>query len=294
MPRHCSFKPSIIIPVYNDAQGVNTTLESLFNSTNQDAQVVVVDNDSIDETPAIVAEYARVQDHLTLIFERDIQSSYAARNTGIEYADGDIICFLDADQRVTDGWLEAALAQLDAKDAHYLAPNIELEAPENPTRTAQYNQVSGFPIEDFLEHHKYAPTSCLFVTRELLEDVGHFDERLVSGGDLEFGNRVYDAGYDLVFAPDSTVIHPARADFRSLWKRNVRIGRGHCQLQRYYPDRYGRVGIPPRPSGIRTDQYDGSLHPLVYRSIALSMTGARGVGYGRECLSVLADRIRNR
>jgi len=285
---------SIVIPVYNDPGGIGTTLETLLARTHEAVEIVVVDNGSDDETPEVVAGYANGSKHPKLIFERDIQSSYAARNTGIEYANADIICFLDADQRVTDGWLEAALAQLDAKDAHYLAPNIELETPENPTRTAQYNQVSGFPIEDFLEYHQYAPTSCLFVTRELLEDVGHFDERLVSGGDLEFGNRVYDAGYDLVFAPDSTVIHPARADFRSLWKRNVRIGRGHCQLQRYYPDRYGRVGIPPRPSGIRTDQYDGSLHPLVYRSIALSMTGARGVGYGRECLSVLADRIRNR
>jgi len=288
---------SVVIPAYNDPKGVGITLESLLSTANTThLEIIVVDNNSTDETPDIAAKYATEYDYIHLEHERSIQSSYAARNTGIEHAssESDVICFLDADQRVTEGWLEAALSRLQSENAHYLAPNIELETPENPTRTAQYNQVSGFPIEDFLEHHKYAPTSCLFVTRELLEDVGHFDERLVSGGDLEFGNRVYDAGYDLVFAPDSTVIHPARADFRSLWKRNVRIGRGHCQLQRYYPDRYGRVGIPPRPSGIRNDQYDGSLHPLVYRSISLSMTGARGVGYGRECLAVLADRVRNR
>ncbi|MFP8890035.1 glycosyltransferase [Natrialbaceae archaeon A-CW2] len=292
----CARDPSVVIPVYNDLKGIRRTLDTLLGYIQSKPEIIVVDNNSTDETPDIAAKYAVEHDHIHLEHETDIQSSYAARNTGIEHAssESDVICFLDADQRVTEGWLEAALSRLQSENAHYLAPNIELEAPENPTRTAQYNRISGFPIEDFLEHHHYAPTSCLFVTRELLEDVGHFDKRLVSGGDLEFGNRVYDAGYDLVFAPESTVIHPTRANFRSLWRRNVRIGRGHCQLQRYYPERYGRVGIPPRPSGIRNEQYDGSLHPLVYRSISFSMTGARGVGYTRECLSILADRARSR
>ncbi len=283
---------SVVIPVYNDPEGIDTTLDSLVSATNVDVEIVVVDNSSTDQTPEIVAEYAAEYDHVELVFEREVQSSYAARNTGIEHATGDIICFLDADQRVAEGWLEAALTRLEETDAHYVAPNVSLEAPDNPSAISQYNLVSGFPIEGFLEQHHYAPTSCLFVTRELLEAVGDFDERLISGGDLEFGNRVYDAGYDLVYAPDSEVLHPTRNTVGALVGRNVRIGRGHCQLQRYYPERYGRVGVPPRPSGIRREQYDESMNQLFYTAIALAMTAARGVGYYRECLRLVGDRIR--
>ncbi|EMA35336.1 glycosyltransferase [Halobiforma nitratireducens] len=283
---------SIIIPVYNDARGIDRTLRSLLSRPSRDIEIVVVDNDSSDDTPTVVDNYTHAHEEVSLVFERDVQSSYAARNTGIDHAESDRLCFLDADQRVTDGWLENSIDRLTDRGTHYLAPNVELEAPDDPSPVAQYNLVSGFPIEDFLEHHHYAPTSCLFVTRDLLEEVGQFDERLVSGGDLEFGNRVYRAGYDLEYAPESTVIHPTRDSFRSLFSRNVRIGRGHCQLQRYYPDRYGRVGIPPRPSGIRREQYDESMNRGLYTAISVAMTAARGFGYYRECSRILRDRLK--
>ena len=284
---------SIIVPIYNDPKGITTTLDSLLTHTTN-TEIFAVDNNSTDRTPEIIQDYAATHDRITHLTEDTIQSSYAARNTGIDHATGDILCFLDADQRVTDGWLETCVDYMLDNDVEYLAPNIELEAPENPSLTARYNLVSGFPIEQFLAEHRYAPTSCLFVTRELLDDIGRFDERLVSGGDLEFGNRAHEAGYELGFCPDATVIHPTRNSFESLFKRNIRIGKGHCQLQRYYPDRYGRVGIPPRPSGIREEQYDGSLNRGLYNAIALTMTAARGIGYYRESFLVLKHRLGRR
>ena len=282
---------SIIIPVYNDAEGVSQTVDSLLAHTGLKTEIILVDNDSTDRTSDIAGDYADKHEHVTLVFEREIQSSYAARNTGIDHATGDILCFLDADQRVTEGWLKTAVNYMLDNDVDYLAPNIELEVAPDPTLTARYNLVSGFPIEQFISEHHYAPTSCLFVTRELVDDIGRFDERLVSGGDLEFGNRAYAAGYDLNFCPDATVIHPTRNSFQALFGRNIRIGRGHCQLQQYHPDRYGRVGIPPRPSGIREQQYDGSLNRWLYNLIALSMTAAHGLGYYHECFSVLKTRL---
>jgi glycosyltransferase involved in cell wall biosynthesis len=282
---------SIIIPVYNDAEGLELTVGSLLAHTDPDAEIILVDNNSTDRTPEIAADYAADHDHITLVFEREIQSSYAARNTGIEQATGEILVFLDADQRVTDGWLTALVGCLDTAD--YVAPNIELDAGENPTLIGQYNKTTGFPIEDFLTYHRYAPTSCLAVRRELIDDVGEFDDRLISGGDLEFGNRVDRAGYEFAYCPASTVIHPTRNSFGALYERNVRIGRGHCQLQSVYPDRYGRVGIPPRPSDIRSQQYDNSQGRLLFTLLTVIMTATRGLGYYRECLAVWAGRLRN-
>ena len=280
---------SVVVPVYNDPEGVRSSLDSILEHTGTDqlAEIVVVDNDSTDETPAVVSEYAADSELVTLARETEIQSSYAARNTGIEQAEGDVLVFLDADVTVTEGWLETALDRLDTLDAHYLAPDVELGPPEPPTLAARYNHTTGFPIQDFIEQHNYAPTACLFVRRELIDEVGPFDERLVSGGDLEFGNRVYEAGYDLHYAPEITVSHPVRTSLPSLFRRNVRIGRGHCQLQRYHPERYGRVGIPPRPSGIRGQQYEGVKSRLTFGPVDLAMTATRGLGYYRECVSTL-------
>jgi len=295
---------SIIIPVYNNTEGVRQTVDSLITHTDSDAEIILVDNDSTDQTPEIAAEYAEQHDYILLAFERNIQSSYAARNTGVKHATGDIICFLDADQTVTNGWLETALETIDERNAHYLAPDVRLVEPDNSTLAGRYNTRTGFPISEFLDRHGYAPTSCLFVTSDLLEDVGTFDERLISGGDREFGNRVHNAGYELQYAPEIVVNHPARNSLQALMKRNLRIGRGHCQLQQHYPNRYGRVGIPPRPSGIHGDQIQTpdtkqtneknpkGIEGILFTLIAIGMTATRGVGYYREYLGLLAHRRR--
>ncbi|MES3518010.1 MAG: glycosyltransferase [Natronomonas sp.] len=305
MARVTTESTSIIVPVYNDPDGIRDTLDSILDHTDDRPEIIVVDNGSTDHTPAVVRSYVEEYPHVRLEHERAVQGSYAARNTGLEVASGDVVVFLDADQTVTDSWLETGLEALEARSGAYLAPDVRLSSPETPTLAGRYNRATGFPIEEFIERHGFAPTACLFVTRELIDDVGSFDERLVSGGDREFGNRVRSAGYDLHYAPEVVVYHPTRDSLRSLISRNLRIGRGHCQLQRYYPDRYGRVGIPPRPSGIHRDQLEvgrGSASSVADRFtgveralvslLGIGMTAVRGVGYYREALAVARGRVR--
>lgn len=276
---------SIIVPVYNDSNGLRETLSSVIEQTSyQPFELLVVDNNSIDDTPSVIEEFEAADDRIVGLQETDVQSSYAARNTGIDAARGDILVFLDADQTVTEGWLTTGIEYLLAQDTAYMAPNVQLDVPEEPSLAAQYNAATGFPIEGFIERQQYAPTACLFVTRSLIEDVGHFDERLISGGDMEFGQRVHAAGYEQQYCAPVVVRHPVRESLWALWRRNVRIGRGHCQLQRHYPERYGRVGIPPRPSGITGDQLQGLRATLTFGPIDLLLTAARAIGYYREAI----------
>ena len=92
---------TVVVPVYNDPDGITTTLDSLLaQSTDRDHEIVVVDNDSTDRTPEVVRSY--VDDHsshadrITLLHETEIQSSCAARNTGIRNTDAEILAFVDA------------------------------------------------------------------------------------------------------------------------------------------------------------------------------------------------------
>ncbi len=277
---------SVIIPVYNDPDGIQTTLESLRTQTSSNYQIVVVDNNSTDRTPEIVRAYEEDHDHLTLLHETEIQSSYAARNTGIRNIDSEILAFVDADMTVPDDWLESALQTLQTTDADYMGCHVELTHPDNPPLPARYDHHTGFPVEQYLESQHFAPTCCLFVRRTVFEDVGLFDHRLESGGDKEFGNRVHEAGYDLHFANDTTMYHPTRNSLHAHVKKDRRVGRGLCQLQRYHPDRYGTPGIPPRPSGIKHPDRD--LPPkdrLAFGALSRLLTAVRGLGYYEEYLT---------
>jgi|AntRauMinimDraft_3_1070383.scaffolds.fasta_scaffold02570_2 glycosyltransferase involved in cell wall biosynthesis len=274
---------SIIVPVYNDPEGVEITIRSIQPQLRETpARLIVVDNDSTDRTPDVVRSYAD-DDRITLLHESDIQSSYAARNTGVRHTDSEILAFVDADMTVPEDWLESALNEFQSSNADYMGCNVDLTLPEKPTLAARYDFHTGFPVEQYLKHHQFAPTCCLFARREVFEDVGLFDHRLTSGGDKEFGNRVHQAGYDMHFAENVTMYHPTRNSLRSHLKKDLRVGRGLCQLQRYHPNRYGTPGVPPRPSGIKQPDRELPLDDrFAFTALSTFLTSVRGIGYYTE------------
>ncbi len=278
---------STVIPVYNDPEGIQLTLQSLLtNKTDYDNEILVVDNNSTDNTLQLIQSYEQQHDNVTLLHETDIQSSYAARNTGIKHAKSDILAFVDADMTVPENWLQKALQAFESTEADYMGCNVELTLPEGPSLAARYDHHTGFPVKQYLKHQQFAPTCCLFVRRSVFDDVGLFDHRLISGGDKEFGNRVADAGYDLHFAEDVTMYHPTRNSLRALVNKDRRVGRGLCQLQRYHPERYGQPGIPPRPSGIKQPEKSLPLRDrLSFSILSTLLTGVRGLGYYQEYLT---------
>ncbi|GAB3313440.1 glycosyltransferase [Haloplanus salinarum] len=279
---------TIIVPVYNDPAGVARTIDSLSQcQLNDQWALTVVDNGSTDETAATIRCHTSGINTACYISENEIQSSYAARNTGIRNTDADVIAFLDADMTVSDDYFDRALTHLHENDLDYLGCRVDLTVPDGErTRTARYNAHTGFPVEQYLARHRYAPTCALFVRRAVFADVGLFDPRLISGGDMEFGNRVDAAGYDMGYCADAVVHHPVRSSFRSLYGKNVRVGRGHCQLQRYYPDRYGEPPIPPRHEPLDTEPVDLPLDDrLAFGALSTAMTAARASGYARELAS---------
>ncbi|WP_349253496.1 glycosyltransferase [Halobacterium salinarum] len=287
------YEPSVAVcvPVYNDPEGVRTTIESLRPQIDdRGVRLFVADNGSTDETPAIIREYAASNQSIVHLGEDCIQSSYAARNAAVRTAESEILAFVDADMTVPEGWLQDALQVFRSVEADYMGCNVELTLPEDPSPVARYDHHTGFPVEQYIEHQEFAPTCCLFVRREVFEDVGLFDHRLVSGGDKEFGNRVHDAGYGMHFAGDVTMFHPVRDSLSSLVRKDFRVGRGLCQLQRYHPERYGTPGVPPRPTGVKSP--DQSLPPadrLTFGALAKVMVGVRGLGYAREYLAARRD-----
>ena len=137
---------AVIVPVYQDPDGVAATLNSLLaQDTDHPFRIHVVDNDSTDRAPEVVRTYVDDYDPITSRRDTDVQSSYAARNTGIEHADADVFAFLDADVTVPTDWLDTALEAMEATDADYLGCAVDLDLPNRPTLAARFDQQTGVP-----------------------------------------------------------------------------------------------------------------------------------------------------
>lgn len=246
---------SIIIPVYNDPDGLAQTISSLREIIYDGAyEIIIVDNNSSDDTLSIATEFGNEKPYINVIVEEKVQSSYAARNRGIKHASGEILAFLDADMIVNSDWLSLLDEFYTSKNAHYVGCDVELYQPKNKnTLFGRYNIAEGFPVQMYIEEMNFAPTCCLSVRREVINDVGMFITHLESGGDKEFGNRVAAAGYPQHFADGITLYHPARISFQEHLSKAMRIGRGREQLyqttstQRGRPWYHLRNFMPPHP-----------------------------------------------
>lgn len=228
---------SVIIPVFNDPKGLQDTVNSLISQiTNKSYEIIIVDNNSTDNTATIAKLLSnKSPEKVFLHNEKNIQSSYAARNLGIIKSRGGIFCFIDADMTVGSDYINKVFNFFSAKDVEYVGCNVKLHTTVT-SLAAKYNVATGFPIETYIKKSHFCPTCSLCIRRNLIEKIGYFDERLISGGDWEFGNRAYKRGIIQVFASEITLLHPARTTFNSLTEKAKRIGRGLGQLAYYHPE----------------------------------------------------------
>ena len=96
---------SIIIPTYNRAEDLKRALQSVFDQTFTDWEVVVVDNHSIDNTDRLIESFNDPRIRLFKIHNEGVIA--ASRNLGLKHALGEYIAFLDSD----DWWLPKKLEE---------------------------------------------------------------------------------------------------------------------------------------------------------------------------------------
>lgn len=222
---------SIIIPVYNDNQSLALCLRALGRQTYpQDRyEIIVVDNNSQEDVNEVVINFERAK----LIHESQ-PGSYIARNRGLSVAQGDVIAFTDADCIPTPGWLEQGVSTLlSAPNVGLVAGHIDLFAQDinNPNPFELYEMLEmGFPQDKFIENGHFGVTANLFTFKHVIQAVGDFDKTLKSGGDKQWGQRVFQAGYQQLYAKDACIKHPTRNTWKDLNKRGTRIIGGRYDI----------------------------------------------------------------
>lgn len=223
---------SVIIPVFNDGERLKICLEALENQTypKDRYEVIVVNNGSDEDIESVVRPFEQA-----IATHENRPGSYAARNKGISLARGEVFAFTDADCIPAKEWIEKGVANLQrTPNCGLVAGKIELffKNPERPTAVELYDNIKlGFPQQKFVEESRYGATANLFTFRRIIEGVGLFDDTLKSSGDREWGQRVFAAGYQQVYAEDTCVSHPARYSWSELRKKIVRVIGGHQDLK---------------------------------------------------------------
>ncbi len=175
-------KASIIVTTYNSEGVIETQLQAIASQSGlSDVELIIADNGSTDATADIVARYRDRFPHFRTIDASDARGVSHARNVGAAASTGGYLLFLDHDDEVGEGWLEAVLAAL--AEYPFVAGRLEHHRL-NPDWTIGYrgveSQTTGLEEGDppFID---YAFGGTLGIRRSLHEAIGGFDEAFTRG-----------------------------------------------------------------------------------------------------------------
>lgn len=198
-------------------------------------EVIVVDDGSLDDTRDVVGEFEGVT-----VLEGPRRGPAAARNAGARVASTSLLCFVDADDVVGDGWAAAMVASLQEHEV--VTGPLDLASLNEPAWSGARGSSWGNALDRFEGAFPYASSCNLGIRRSVFDAIGGFDETLVVGEDLELSLRLSLAGHSIHFDDHAVVHYRTRATMRTLALQAFRYGRAAAE-----------VAARSRRAGLRTN-----------------------------------------
>ncbi|WP_435362194.1 glycosyltransferase family 2 protein [Haloarchaeobius sp. DFWS5] len=204
-------KVSVVIPTYNRADSVTRAIDSVLTQTVDDVECIVVDDASTDDTQAVLEQYEDEQRVRTLLHEVN-QGGNAARNTGLDAAEGEYVALLDSDDEWKPRKLERQLERLENEDEDWVAAYCDWEYQLGDASGSVKRRIADllatlddgdYPteggkevlVEEILADRLHTGAgSTLIVKTDVAREVDGFDEELDRFQDTEFALRVVMAG----------------------------------------------------------------------------------------------------
>lgn len=216
---------SLVIATYNRAEQLMVTLGSVAmqSAAPETWECIVVDNNSSDDTRQRIVAFAKQHSRLNIryIFEKNQGLSHA-RNAGITASCGDIVAFIDDDERIVEEFITAYIELFDQHpDAMAAGGKIIAEYPTGrPRWMSHYTEQPIANPMDFGESVRLFPTGRIpgggnmAMRRRLFDTVGVFNttlgrtgKRLLGGEESDLFERIARLEYRVYYAPRAVMYH---------------------------------------------------------------------------------------
>lgn len=256
---------SIIIPCHNQVRETTACLTSLFETLpgNFTGEIIVVDDASTDETPALLERLAATDKRLTIVRNAENTGFILSCNRGAGVATGDLLLFLNNDTVLMPGWLPP-LVRVFRGDVKAGVVGGRLLFPDGRLQEAggmifRDGSAAHFGRGDydadrflyqFVREVDYCSGALLATRRSLFEKLDGFDRRYRPAyyEDVDYCFKARKSGYRVYYQPESTIVHLEGAtsgvDPRRGTKRYFTLN------QRKFVEKWKRLlrSYPVRPS----------------------------------------------
>lgn len=184
---------SVIIPAYNVGHCLRACIESVLDQTYQSWAAIVIDDGSDDNTRSVAEDY--LSDQIGYVWQSN-EGQGAARNVGMNCARGELITFLDADDRWRNEFLERTVTFLDAHpEAVAVSTGFVVRSADGrevlgpATISVDGAARDGYVLDsffDFWADHDHVRTGTVLIRRSVIEGAGDQRADLRISQDLEY------------------------------------------------------------------------------------------------------------
>ena len=184
---------SVLMPLYNKAEFVAESIESVLNQTYSNIELIIVDDGSTDDSHSIALKYA--DNKRIFVFQQENKGSSSARNWAFELCKGDYIQYLDADDllhldKIAEQMNRIALDEtilMTSRWQHFKSNVFEKHLNENPKLKYDFDDMTSFLLE--ITKHGF-PIHAWLIPRKLIEKAGKWDEKIFIFEDRDFFMRL--------------------------------------------------------------------------------------------------------
>ncbi len=213
-------KVSVVIPVHNGQKTMKKCLESVLIQSYDNYEVIIVDNNSNDNTKKIILEFQNKHTNLAYVFEKE-QKRGAARNTGEKLATGDIVAMTDSDCIVPTSWIKELTKPIQNNDCDAVQgfeENIEDNFWSINIQKQNEHRIK------YLKKQKDAigiiDTKNFAISMKALKTIGYTNRKYFSGNDIELSIKFQMKNFKLKFLSNIRVKHFNASSTRGVINRN--------------------------------------------------------------------------
>jgi glycosyltransferase involved in cell wall biosynthesis len=249
-------KVSIVVPCYNEQSTIRYLLEALREQTYPRAglEVIVADGMSTDGTRAAIVAFQRDFPDLEVrVVDNKNRSIPSGVNRAIEAARGEIILRLDGHSKPYPDYIANTIAAHEASRGANIGGVWEIRAGADTWIAESIAVAAAHPLgvgDALYRHAKHAAEVDTVpfgsFRRVLVEQIGFFDESLLTNEDYEFNARVRKSGGKIWLDPSIRSVYFARSTLLELIRQYWRYGYWKWRMLRRYPDTLRwRQALPP-------------------------------------------------
>jgi glycosyltransferase involved in cell wall biosynthesis len=183
---------SVVVPVYNTEKYLRACLDSVINQTFQDFELIIVNDESPDNSLDIIQDYYNKYPDKVVVIVQNNRGLAGARNSGIDSANSKYIAFLDSDDLWLPEKLEKHVSHLESNPSVGISYSWSQFINEEGELLNAYitSKTKNVTVSDLLCKNPLGNGSTPIIRREIFEQAGVFDESLRQSEDLECWVRI--------------------------------------------------------------------------------------------------------